>query len=146
MTARHRNRRGANVVEFALLLPILVTLVSGLVDYGWYFWREALLVNGLREAVRAGGMKSKTNDEAEGTCAACVSAATSWANQTLTDQGYTGVTVTPTIQRIPATGTPCTYAVVIDTSVDHDRIFPLVPGPATMDIRLVAMAQNLTCN
>jgi Flp pilus assembly protein TadG len=133
-------------VEFALVLPVLVTLLGGLVDYGWYFWREALLVNGLREAVRAGGMQTQATNETGMTCSACISAASSAAANTLSSQGYSSVTITPTLQRIPASGTPCTYAVVIDTSVPHTRLFPLVPGSSVINVRLVSMAQNLVCN
>jgi hypothetical protein len=35
--------------------------------------------------------------------------------------------------------------VVIDATIPHSRIFPLVPGPTTFDVRLLSMAQNLTC-
>ncbi|MEQ1502574.1 MAG: TadE/TadG family type IV pilus assembly protein [Myxococcota bacterium] len=138
-------RRGANAIEFALVAPVLVAMIGGLVDYGWYFWREALLVNGFREATRAGGLQSAATTETGGTCTTCVTMATTSANAALTSQGYSGVTVTPTIERVPASGTPCTYAVVIDTTVPHERIFSLVPGPTEIHVRMVSMAQNLTC-
>src|SRR5689334_5130936 len=115
-----RSRRGANAIEFALLMPVLVVMLGGLLDYGWYFWREALLINGLRESVRAGGMQLPTTAETGSSCAACISAAKSAAATELENQNYaSSVTVTPTIQRIPSTGTPCTYAVVIEQSFAH---------------------------
>lgn len=132
------------MIEFALVSPVLITMLSGLIDYGWYFWREALLFNGLREAVRAGGLQLQGADEGGATCSKCVSAATSAATSALTGQGYT-ITLTPTIERIPATGSPCTYAVVIDAEIPHERVFPLVPGPSSFDIRVLSMAQNLVC-
>ncbi|MEQ1568107.1 MAG: TadE/TadG family type IV pilus assembly protein [Myxococcota bacterium] len=140
-----RSRRGANAIEFALVAPILVAILSGLMDYGWYFWRESLVLNGMREASRAGGMQHPGEAEGIGVCADCIASAKSSAEAALTSLGYTGLVVTPTVERIPATGTPCTYAVVIDTEIAHTRIFPLVPGPEEFDLRMVSMAQNLPC-
>jgi Flp pilus assembly protein TadG len=144
--ARRRGpRRGANTIEFALIAPILFALLGGLVDYGWYFWREALLVNGLREAVRAGGLQLQGDAETGMTCSQCLTAASFTAASELAKQKYTNVTATPRLERIPATGTPCTYAVVIETTLPHARLFALVPGPTDIDIRVLSMAQNLSC-
>lgn len=33
-----RNQRGASVVEFALLAPIFITLLFGMLGYGQYFY------------------------------------------------------------------------------------------------------------
>jgi Flp pilus assembly protein TadG len=142
--SRQRSRRGANTIEFALLAPVFIALLGGLVDYGWYFWNEALLVNGLRESVRSGALKSQDEGESGMTCAPCVSAASSAAASELEEQGY-DITVTPYLQRIPESGTPCTYAVVIDATIPHTRLFELVPGPSDFEIRVLSMAQNLTC-
>lgn len=55
MTARRpRTERGAAAVEFALLLPVLVLLIGGIVDYGRYFFTQVQLSNAAREGARAG--------------------------------------------------------------------------------------------
>jgi Flp pilus assembly protein TadG len=41
-------------VEFALLLPLFLSLVLGLIEYGWFFYVNQLVVNSAREGVRVG--------------------------------------------------------------------------------------------
>jgi Flp pilus assembly protein TadG len=48
--------RGAAAVEFALVLPLLLTLVLGAIDWGWYFFVDQLVTNAAREGARAGSL------------------------------------------------------------------------------------------
>ncbi|KRE62293.1 TadE/TadG family type IV pilus assembly protein [Nostocoides sp. Soil756] len=52
-TRSRRRERGAAAVEFALLLPVLVLLIGGIVDYGRYFFTQVQLSNAAREGARA---------------------------------------------------------------------------------------------
>lgn len=47
---------GASAVEFALVLPILLMLVFGVIDYGWWFGETLGLRSGVREAARLGAV------------------------------------------------------------------------------------------
>lgn len=49
-------QRGAAAIEFALVLPLFLTLVLGAIDWGWYFFIDQLVTNASREAARAGTM------------------------------------------------------------------------------------------
>ena len=51
--ARSRGERGAAAVEFALVLPILMMLVFGIIDFGYVINRDTMLNNATREGVRA---------------------------------------------------------------------------------------------
>ncbi len=51
-----RARRGAIAVEFALVLPILLLLVVGAIDWGWLFVQEAAVVVCARDGAHAGAL------------------------------------------------------------------------------------------
>ncbi len=48
--------RGAAAVEFAIVVPILILIVLGIIDWGYYFYVESLINNAAREAARAGAI------------------------------------------------------------------------------------------
>ncbi len=70
---RERPERGAAAVEFALLLPILILLVFGIVEFGRAYNTKVTLTHAAREGVR---VLAITQDSAAAAGAA-VSAATS---------------------------------------------------------------------
>lgn len=43
---------GQAMVEFALVLPILIFLIAGIIDFGWIFGNQLLVNNACREAAR----------------------------------------------------------------------------------------------
>jgi Flp pilus assembly protein TadG len=49
-----RDRRGSELVEFALIMPLLVFIVFGVVDFGLVMFDKAVITNAAREAARAG--------------------------------------------------------------------------------------------
>lgn len=91
----HR-RRGANAVEFALLLPVFVVLLGGAMELSWLFYQQGAIRTSVTKACRAAAMqdpgwressidsvtagaKSDMLDrysEAVGGCSGCVSWAT----------------------------------------------------------------------
>ena len=48
----NKNENGQAVVEFALVLPILLLLLCGIIDFGWIFGNQLLANNATREAAR----------------------------------------------------------------------------------------------
>lgn len=61
---RRANRRGSSAIEFALLMPVLLAILGGILEYGWFFYQQSALMDAARVAVRAGGM---TETDPEGT-------------------------------------------------------------------------------
>jgi Flp pilus assembly protein TadG len=49
---RQRDERGASAVEFALVMPFLLVLVFGLIQYGLYFWAMQGGADAARHAAR----------------------------------------------------------------------------------------------
>lgn len=49
---RDRSDRGASAVEFALVLPLLLILLFGIIDFGWILTAEVQLSQAAREGVR----------------------------------------------------------------------------------------------
>ena len=49
---RSRDERGAAAVEFALVLPILILLVFGIIEFGFVFNRWLTVTHAAREGVR----------------------------------------------------------------------------------------------
>lgn len=50
--ARARSERGAELIEFALVFPLLLMVVLGIVDFGFLFQRMEVVTNAAREGAR----------------------------------------------------------------------------------------------
>jgi Flp pilus assembly protein TadG len=53
-------RRGNNAIEFALILPVLLTLIFGAMEYSWYFVQWEAVVRATSVGVRAGSQLKRT--------------------------------------------------------------------------------------
>jgi Flp pilus assembly protein TadG len=51
---RQQNERGAAAVEFALLLPVLLTILFGIIEFGMIMYGREVVTNASREGARAG--------------------------------------------------------------------------------------------
>ncbi len=51
-----RKTRGQALVEFALVLPMLLLLLTASIDFGWMMFNYVSLYNGLREGIRYGSV------------------------------------------------------------------------------------------
>lgn len=60
-----RRRRGAAVVEMAVVLPLLLTILFGIIEFGWTFMVYQSLTNAAREGCRVAVLEGSTTTEIE---------------------------------------------------------------------------------
>ena len=54
-------RRGTAIVEFAVVLPLLLVLLFGIIDFGWVFMIRQTLTNAAREGCRIAVLKTASD-------------------------------------------------------------------------------------
>ena len=54
LPARGRWRRAAAAVEMAVVTPLLLAVLFGIIEFGWLFTVQHTLVNAAREGARTG--------------------------------------------------------------------------------------------
>ena len=52
ITRRLKSERGAELIEFALIFPLLLLVILGIIDFGFLFQRYEVLTNATREGAR----------------------------------------------------------------------------------------------
>ncbi len=60
-----KSERGSAAVEFAMILPILATLVFGIIDFGRMLWFQEVLVNATRTGARQGILFNSGNGQTQ---------------------------------------------------------------------------------
>lgn len=55
-----KKERGASAVEFALLLPVFLAILFGVIEFGLALWRKQMLTNAVREGARVGIVAAAT--------------------------------------------------------------------------------------
>jgi len=58
---RHRPERGEDIIEFALILPLLLVLLLGVMEFGFAVMRYNTIANAAREGARAGIVSGATD-------------------------------------------------------------------------------------
>lgn len=121
--SRTRDERGASAVEFALVLPILVLFLFGIITYGYMFSVRQALTQAAAEGARAAAVAPA--GESSTKAVAAVNSALGGLNLTC---GSGGLTCTPVAQTCD--GDPCMritvdYAYAANSPVQ----FPLIPLP-----------------
>jgi Flp pilus assembly pilin Flp len=93
-----RDVRGAVAIEFALVLPVLIAVMFGIIQYGMVLFTEQMMVYAAREAARSYAVGTSTAAQAqtlaEGLLPGHVSSFSVTVDEPDPDLGETDVTVT----------------------------------------------------
>lgn len=137
---RQRSRRpqdredGAAAVEFALVLPILVALLLGIIQLGWYFFVANSASGAAREAARRVVVGDCWNDDSYPTRFKGFVAGQA---PTTTDATYSPADLNPDTVKV---GDPVTIKVIADASIIN-----FIPGfPSTVTREFTARLEDKT--
>lgn len=131
--ARRHQRRGANAVEFALMLPVLISFLLGIIDFGWYFSQQAIVTNCVREGARTGALTKQDANLLP------VPAAEARLTQCLTDGNVGTPNNTPLVA---LSGAAPDQLVTVTVTVPYTRITGLIPMPPTLNGQVIMRMED----
>jgi Flp pilus assembly protein TadG len=115
--ARTRDERGAVAAEFALLLPVLLTILFGTIEFGMIMYSREVITNASREGARAGIVQTFPKPNG--------GEITSIATNYLTGTGINSADVTITVTGAGG-ASPATLTVA--TTYNYPWLIPYVPS------------------
>lgn len=115
--ARSDNASGAAALEFALILPILVLLVCGIIEFGFVFQAQLALTHAAREGAR-------------------IASVGKWDVGTPALVRAQAFPVTPvTITTVPADPGTATSGMAITVTIRHAYDWRVLPFPGTVQLQ-----------
>lgn len=125
-----RRARGQSLVEFALVLPIFLLILSGIMDFGFLLYSRMTVINAAREGARVGITYSETPTQIP----AHVTSQVTGAGGGLLNAGMVTVTCVPAPGSSPACGGGSFTnakpgdSVRVSVTYPHRAFFPLLFG------------------
>jgi Flp pilus assembly protein TadG len=123
-----RHRRGGQAVEFALVLPPMVLLIAGIVDYGFYYSRSLTVISAARDGARAGATDASTSSS--GTNPTPCQAAADAVQTAMRAGGFSGFSDTGT-NLVITVSTDADASGVADTTTNAKMILVEIVQPYT---------------
>ncbi|MEZ4322130.1 MAG: TadE/TadG family type IV pilus assembly protein [Myxococcota bacterium] len=116
LPSARRGRRGSAAIEFGFWVFITMTMLSGIIDFGWYMSRSEIVMRAARDGARQGAAAQRLTDVATD--------ANDQANSTLGMLNYAGCNVSTT------TGTDTNSLTYLSTVVDcpFSELIGIAPG------------------
>jgi Flp pilus assembly protein TadG len=135
LTRSHaKKRRGTSLVEAVLVLPLLLLVLFGLIEYGNLFLRLQKIENVARQAARTAATPDATQTQVDDLITAM-----------MTDAGMGGSgyikTVTPTDPASASRGDQISVSIQVTYANIAITNAPLIPVPTTV-VRTVVMAKE----
>ncbi len=114
--------RGIASLEFVIILPVLLILLFGVMEYGWMLTKSGEVVNAAREGARAGARADATDADIN-----------SVIDARMTLAGMGGAGYTTTITPAAVVGDPVTVQVTVPYDGNVELIgFFLIPVPGSL--------------
>jgi len=118
ITRRLRSDRGAELIEFAVVMPILLLIVAGIIDFGMMFRTYEAVENAAREGARVGVLPGYADVDVQNRVDAYLTAA-----------GLSG-THTTTVQNVTVATTAGTFT-ARSVTLSYTYNFVVLPGFGT---------------
>ena len=118
-----RSERGAELIEFALTLPLLLLLVLGIIEFGFLFQEYEVVTNAAREGARIGSMIPSAGY----TAAEATKRATDYVTAGGLKVAQMNPAPTAVTSQVPITGTGKCIPVVTVT-VNYEHPVPFLSG------------------
>ena len=113
---RRLNERGAVAAEFALLLPVLLTILFGIIEFGMIMYGREVVTNASREGARA-GIVQRVPPLTPGEI-------TTVATNYLTG---TGINTADVVIAVPASGGVTGTPVTVTATYSYPWLIPYIP-------------------
>ena len=120
---RRSNRRAVALMEMALVLPLLVLFLFGMMEYGWIFLNMQQITTAARHGARMGVKPDATSGDVTAAVASVMSSA---------GLGGSGYTVSFSDPGGLATGAELRVTVVVTYANIELTGIPVIPVPATL--------------
>jgi Flp pilus assembly protein TadG len=124
--------RGAAAVEFALVLPFLLAVVFGILEYGWIFYQQFNLAGAVRDGLRQGVTVSQTASPDP------QAFAKQKAQADLQAVGIAPASVTLTAAY---TGSSPTKTMTLTADMTYHKLIGFVPTPAHLKYSMTMMLE-----
>lgn len=138
---RRRRERGAAAVEFALVAPLVIMLLFGIISYGYMLSFRQALSQGAAEGARAAAVAPAGNSAAQKQTLALTA-----VQQALNSYGVTcgtaAMTCTVVVGACPSNATKQCASVTLDYLYSAHPLVPKFPGtPLPTHLKYTAVAQ-----
>ncbi len=118
---RLKSERGAELIEFALIFPLLLLVILGIIDFGFLFQRYEVLTNATREGARMASLPSYTAADVKGRVCAYLLAGG------VPTTGCPGNPTNPAVsladEPIPVAGKPTMQGAKVTVAYSHSFMF-----------------------